>query len=85
MRPGWIRHHLIDTREMASAFHPAAKIAHAETFRPAPAYQSRMQGNVSDGPSVKENLSAAVLGAIVGYFAHQHWPLIEAIIHMITG
>ncbi len=44
-----------------------------------------MQEKAANGAAVKENVSAALLGAIVGYFVHQHWPSIEAIIHMIMS
>jgi hypothetical protein len=44
-----------------------------------------MQENAADGTTVKENFSAAVLGAIVGYFLSQHWPSIEAFLRMFLA
>jgi len=67
------------------SFSSAERIPKAETLSPAWTYQVRMQEKAANGAAVKENVSAALLGAIVGYFVHQHWPSIEAIIHMIMS
>jgi hypothetical protein len=44
-----------------------------------------MRENAVDGMPVKENATAAILGAIVGYLVHRHWPEIEIIVRMLTG
>jgi hypothetical protein len=37
------------------------------------------------GRAMKDTASAAVMGAIAGYFIHRHWPEIEWILHILTG
>jgi hypothetical protein len=35
--------------------------------------------------AMKDTLSAAVIGAIVGYLAHRYWPEIEWILRILSG
>ena len=36
------------------------------------------------GSAMNESASAALMGAIVGYLIHQHWPEIEWIFRILT-
>jgi hypothetical protein len=35
--------------------------------------------------AMKDTLSAAVIGAIVGYLAHRYWPEIDWILRILSG
>jgi hypothetical protein len=34
---------------------------------------------------MKDTATAALMGAIVGYFIHRHWPEIEWLVRILTG
>jgi hypothetical protein len=34
---------------------------------------------------MKDTATAALMGAIVGYLIHRHWPEIEWMVHILTG
>ena len=42
-----------------------------------------------DGTAVRENASgvmlAAMVGAVVGYLVHRHWPEIDTLVRFLTG
>jgi len=40
---------------------------------------------MSDDASVKQNATAAVLGVVVGYLVHGHWPAIESLLRAWVG
>ena len=40
---------------------------------------------MSNDASVRQNATAALLGVVVGYLVHGHWPAIEALIRAWVG
>jgi len=40
---------------------------------------------MSDDASVRQNATAALVGAIAGYLVHGHWPTIESVIRWLMG
>ena len=44
-----------------------------------------MSDNAVDGTSVRQNATAAMLGVIVGYLLHRHWPEIESLVRLLVG
>jgi hypothetical protein len=77
--------HFIETPRTARPFQLEAK--KSAILKP-PARWARINGmreNAVDGTPVKDNATAAILGAIAGYLVQRHWPEIEAIVRMLTG
>ena len=40
---------------------------------------------MSEDASVRQNATAALLGVVVGYLVHGHWPTIESLIRAWVG
>jgi hypothetical protein len=40
----------------------------------------------SDAPNATlQNATAALVGVVVGYLAHGHWPLVESLVRLLMG
>jgi hypothetical protein len=44
-----------------------------------------MSDNAVDGTPVRQNATAAMLGVVVGYLMHRHWPEIESLVRLLVG
>jgi hypothetical protein len=44
-----------------------------------------MNHDAADGDPVKQNATAAILGVVVGYLVHRHWPEIESLVRLLVG
>jgi hypothetical protein len=44
-----------------------------------------MNDDAADGDPMKQNATAAMLGVVVGYLAHRHWPEIEFLVRLLVG
>jgi hypothetical protein len=44
-----------------------------------------MSENAVDETPVSQNATAALMGVVVGYLIHRHWPEIESLVRLLVG